>query len=249
MQTIKILKEGKILKDSNLEEKDNTKVVDGLSKYLGCFLEIEEGVTFEIFFNLILKEKEFFNIVFNQEMNEISLDEFEREFKKTAKTKQDDETLKNVKFIEISKFLSYEKYDEYDSLEVYNEVFAIHVEEGTNIENPLNINFVPVNELKKYPLIINNEIAIYKDYTEILLDGFTTITVGDAIKAILTQIAFYGNPKQRDKAKKETGYLMENEDMYEILKVKLEKAVIEENYELAEDIKKSIESLAKRLKK
>ena len=58
------------------EEKINT-----IIHSLDCPTILEEGITFETFFSHIMKEKEFFNTVYNETMSNSTLDNFIEEWK------------------------------------------------------------------------------------------------------------------------------------------------------------------------
>ena len=54
--------------------------VETVKNYLDCPTILEDGITFETFFNHIIKEKEFFNIVYSETMGESSIDNFIEEW-------------------------------------------------------------------------------------------------------------------------------------------------------------------------
>jgi len=247
MVVIRITKNGKILKDENFDNifglETKIQELDSVKSCLGCFLVIEDGTTFETFFNLIMKDKEYYDMVFCEQLHGISLNEFEKEWNKKSSKNKNDNIYNLIKFIEIEKYIDHVIYKEQNikTIEIYNVINAIGIEDNNEII--INIGLISINDLKKFPLIINytTEILSSEEEDDIDISGQVIITVGDAISAILSQITYYGVPKQRDKIRKEAIETYNNEDKIAFLKEKLKQAIEKENFELAEKLNKEIE--------
>ena len=98
MKTIFITSDGKIYRMNYLSrlERDEVK---SLKNYLNCVLHLEEGTTFETLFNIILKDKDFFNEVFKETMGGYDLNQFIKEWGNKKNKKQ----INSISYLQISR--------------------------------------------------------------------------------------------------------------------------------------------------
>ena len=94
-----------------------------------------------------------------------------------------------------------------------------------------SVSLAPINELKSYEIYLNNEVEIYEDSIDDLLDdggpvaiANTAISVYDVIKAILYEISFYGTPKEKEKVRKDIIKNHKDEDMIPFLNARILKS-------------------------
>jgi serine/threonine protein kinase len=71
--------------------------VRSIKNYLNCIIHLEEGTTFETFFNIILKDKEFFNEVYKDIMGGFDLSQFTKEWNKVSVKKD----VEKISYLEI----------------------------------------------------------------------------------------------------------------------------------------------------
>ena len=153
MRTILFKKNGSL----HLVDKVSKEVekVDGIINYLDCPVELEEGITFKTFFNHVIKEKESLNIIFKETMKGSSLDLFLDEWDKKGKS------------INVEKGIQYLKaYKIFDYIQLSEEKDFIDIRvdfDGIGNEEQLyNLEFIPLNELKNIPIVISNNMSIYR---------------------------------------------------------------------------------------
>ena len=61
------------------------------------------------------------------------------------------------------------------------------------------IEFTPTYELAKLPLKLNNEVAIFKDFSSTQVYHDPTFTLGHILHGIMWELSFCGSPAERDK--------------------------------------------------
>jgi len=250
MRSILITKSGKIIRENHFDKNDKKEALDTLVYNLSSPLELEEGVTFKTFFNFIMQDKDFFDIVFFEEMGGYSLDLYEDEWKKRA-IKPKYSELGEIKNLEISKMKQVAEFENQNIFETLTLFQGVGIDEiGDYIEYTLSLT--PLNELKNYQLILNNNIEIYTDSVEDLglepkpiLEALTQITVYEAIQSILYEITFYGSPEEKEKTKQEIIKNHSVENMIPFLESRIEDAVEIEDYNTAAKLKKLIDKMKK----
>lgn len=255
MNKLLLKKSGKLYKIDLLS---NKKVeVSTFKECLGCVMEIEEGTKFKTFFNMLLKEKEFCNTVFYEDLHGHKLEIYEAQWKKPAKKTAN---LDFIDFLEVGKFFDVNHTEDGDFFEifpVFSGVKSTPIEEydddGEMIDSYdeikfFSINLLSVNLLKNYDIYLNNHLEIYNKETadadiqlSSFLVGYTMISVYDVIKSVLFEISCYGTPEEKQETKKKAIEQYSSENMLEIWEAQLAKAVEEEDYREAARLKLSIE--------
>lgn len=264
MKIVKIKKDGKIL----LEEHENglikVKKIKCLKEYLACEIEFEKGLTFGAFFSLILKEKDFFDVVFAQELNGKKLKEFESELKSNVKNHQEDFKLEFLEISKIFELLTFEKGSTIDLFSVF--IGLGKTTDGFDVFIPLS--FCSVNELKDLELELNKIVEVYKDLQPDDLneddnddddddeeyplqegemtpffESATRISLYEVVQCILYEISYYKTPEEREKMRKNQNNEQVNKNKVLILESQLAKHIEDEEFEKAAVVKREIERL------
>lgn len=173
-------------------------VEGSLMPYLCDSIWIEKGVTFEEFFNIIMKHQEEYSIAFYSHLGGIPLSDFNTEWSKPA-----DEITKSgmqkivITWGNITYLVKNELLD--NSLEInWLPEFAGIGTDKDGRECGYGIEFTPLNELKKYSIELIPDMNISNIQNEeklvCLERGFT---VYEVLSAIFYEITFVGNPKAR----------------------------------------------------
>lgn len=224
MNKILIKKCGEIFKifDFSSEQKK----LDTLKRSLFCQLEIEENTEFGVLFDLIMKDKEYFDEVFYEEMGGLSLSVFEEEWVKEI----------NEDFADFDRVVIEKHYEliEDKILTPYSYFRG----EKDNLK--MNLEFTPINELKNIILNLN-----HKTYLDWYDKGVVEyhLTLYEVISAILYGITFYGTPKDRDKAKDKILGDDDIDNLILVLEEEIEEAIKKEDYEEAESIKQLLNEI------
>lgn len=261
MKVITIKKGGKIhISEFDANGKITTNSTDtSLKEYLASEVEFGKGLTFGALFKLILKDKEFFDIVFSQELNGRKLQEFENELNK--KQIVCDDILK-LDFLEITKIFELYTFEKYSTIDLFP-VF-LGVGKSNELEDVfIPISFYSVNELKNLEIIGNKVVDVYKDeYDEEYEDeeseerkigvtnesspyfeSSTRITLYEAIQGILFEISFHKNDEERLKIRKSQNSEYANKSRVSILERQLESHIEKEEYEKAAMVKRELDKL------
>jgi len=175
-------------------------VEGSLIPYLCDPIWIEEGVTFEEFFNIIMKHHEEYSIAFYSHLSGVPLSDFNEEWSKRADEITPDGMQKiviawgNIAYLEEKELL-----DKDNSLEIpWLPDFAGLGIDKDGRESGYGIEFTPLNELKKYPMELIPDTHIYNIKNEeklvCLERGFS---VYEVLSAIFYEITFIGSPKER----------------------------------------------------
>ena len=129
--------------------------VDRIIHYLDCPVQLEDGITFKTFFNHVIEEKELLNIIFKETMKGSSLDLFLDEWDKKGKTVNSE---KGIQYLKAYKIFDYIQLNE------EKDFIDIRVDfDGIGNEDQLyNLEFIPLNELKNIPIVIANNMSIYR---------------------------------------------------------------------------------------
>ena len=163
MKTIFFTKKGGLyLVDRFTKKKEK---VPSFIHYLDCPAAIEKGTLFGTFFNHVVKEKDFLNIVFKETMGNTTLDPFIEEWNKPAVPFNKE---KGIQYIKGYKIFDYIELPEQESF------VDIRIDfDGVGVNEELyNLEFIPINELKniplcyriKYPYIVVSPILKEKNY-------------------------------------------------------------------------------------
>ena len=239
MKAIKFKKTGEIVlmdRFTHEEEPINT-----LTKYMDCPTIIEDGVTFEMFFQHIVKDKDFFNLLFSETMGKSSLDNFISEWEK-----------KPTKSIEHNGLLYLKVYKIFDYIELPNKDNFIDIRidfDGVGSKDELfNLEFIPINELKPLPLVLSDKISIYRTVSHIkgehlFFEGNTFVLLFELIGTILYVLTIHNNPSGRESAKDKFIKIIGETNIIDLLEEQKEDAVETQNYEEAAQLKKILDRL------
>jgi len=114
MHKVLLKKNGKIHKINIFS---NKKVeISSLKECLSCVIEIEDGTIFKTLFNIILKDKEFFDIVFKDDLHGNKLKDYEIQWRKHSKKSQEFDF---IDYLEIGKFFETLYTDSGTILEIF----------------------------------------------------------------------------------------------------------------------------------
>ena len=239
MKAIKFKKTGEIVlmdRFTHEEEPINT-----LTKYMDCPTIIEDGVTFEMFFQHIIKDKDFFNLLFSETMGKSSLDNFISEWEKNP-----------TKSIEHKGLLYLKVYKIFDYIELPNKDNFIDIRidfDGVGSKDELfNLEFIPINELKPLPLVLSDKISIYRTVSHIkgehlFFEGNTFVLLFELIGTILYVLTIHNNPSGRESAKDKFIKIIGETNIIDLLEEQKEDAVETQNYEEAAQLKKILDRL------
>jgi len=175
-------------------------IEDSLIPYLCDELVIEKGVTFEDFFNIILKHHEIYSEVFYSHLSGVPLSDFFKEWAQPDKSKRD-----NMKKLVVS-WDGMEFFKEEELLDKEKGMLEIHWlpsfggegKDKDGNEVGYAVEFTPLNELKKYPLELVENTRVYNiknDKTYVFFERM--LTVYDVLSAIFYEITFVGSPTKR----------------------------------------------------
>jgi len=263
MKIIKIKKDGKIFLEETENEKETVKVkkVKSLKGYLACEIEFEKGLTFGTFFSLVLKEKDFFDDVFTQELNGKKLKEFGDELKEDVETYQEDFKLDCLEISKIFELFTFEKGSTID-------LFSVFIGIGKTTDEFdvfIPLSFCSVNELKNLELLLNKTVEVYKDLSvdepeeedeededeapleegEMIpfFEAATRISLYEAIQCILYEISYYKTREERTEMRKNQNNEQISRNKVLILEEQLTKHIENEEFEKAAVVKREIDRI------
>ena len=238
MRTLLFKKSGEIILEDKFTEKKEK--ISTLRHYLDCPVIIEEGLLFETFFNHILNEKDFFNKIFKETMDSSSLDNFIEEWNNPV-----DNLNSDIKLIKAYKVFDYIELPE-------NESFVdirIDFDGEGEIGEIYNIEFIPLNVLKKIPLMLSENMSIHRTVSnlkgeELFFKGRSFTLLFELIGSILYIITIHNTPEERDSAKKKFIHIINGSNIIDILEKQKEESIENQNYEEASQIKKILDRLS-----
>jgi hypothetical protein len=174
---------------------------------LGEEVELGEDVKFKNLFDLIIFNKDFFNILFSKEMRKILIEDFISDYENDFDTSLGNEDFK-LRLAWQTEVFEYEKeieYLDYVSFEAFGKLNVKTDEE----DYPISIAFVSLAELKEKLVFIDNTFELHDDESyeneigALFKANYRPLRLYDMFSSILREIAFYGNPEQRDIQRKE----------------------------------------------
>lgn len=195
---------------------------DEIINYFQDTIEIGNDVTFGRLFQMIIDNKEFFDIFYRGLLEDVYIIDFIEEFSKKPSKKNNDYT------IIISWGSDY--YDTTDSIRSFHDFVQMHGVKTNkiyekNVEDFIfTLDFTPLNELKNKKIMVSNYFEIVDnsymidyfgnmdineaaDINSKIAKHFTAdnkeYTVYDIFYCILEHASFYGTPEERDEIKKE----------------------------------------------
>lgn len=239
MKTIIFKKDGSLhLEDKVTKEKIK---IDSIKYYLDCPVKLEKGITFGTFFNHLILEKDFLNIVYRETMGESNLDYFLEEWLLPSKPVISG---KGIQYLKAYKIFDYiELVDDKDFIDIRVDFDGIGVEEEL-----YNLEFLPLNEIKDIPMVLVDNISIYRTVSnikgeELFFRGNSFTLLFELIGTILYIITIHKTPKGRSSAKNKFIKILGETNIIDILEEQKEEAVEEQNYEEASQLKKILDRL------
>tara|TARA_R110000824_G_scaffold113599_5_gene263364 strand:- start:3029 stop:3763 length:735 start_codon:yes stop_codon:yes gene_type:complete len=238
MRTLLFKKSGEIILEDKFTEKKEK--ISTLRHYLDCPVIIEEGLLFETFFNHILNEKDFFNNIFKETMESSSLDNFIEEWNNPV-----DNLNSDIKLIKAYKVFDYIELPENESFVDIRIDFDGEGESG----EIYNIEFIPLNVLKKIPFVLSENMSIHRTVSnlkgeELFFKGRSFTLLFELIGSILYVITIHNTPEERDSAKKKFTHIINDSNIIDILEKQKEESIENQNYEEASQIKKILDRLS-----
>ena len=263
MKVIKIKKSGKIFLEEYDDDKTTSKKVSSLKEYLPCDVEFDPEMTFGTLFNLILREKEFFDIVFKQELNGKNLEYFENAMKKKPEAYDKDFKLE---YLEVSKIFEFFMFEKGSSIDLFSVFIGMgKTDDGTDVYVPLS--YCSVSELKNLEIFPNKLVEVYRDMPNCedcddyedceeghacenegedgvgFIESVTRITLYEALQSIIYEISYYKSDEERTKARKEQSDEQNKKNRMGFLENQLQTHINKEDYEKAAVVKREIDKL------
>lgn len=186
----------------NSEQEEEIINNNELLSYLGCDIKIEDDVTFQRIFDLILSNKEIFNTIYcNSHLYGHKIDDFEDEYN----APQNNENDKDIQYLEVKRiFDDFTNSDDKYSSSYY---YSFHgygkwsTKNNEAVNGDLSISLTPLNELKNIPIKFNEELKInlYDEKYEMrtMHTAYYPTSLFNFIGAILFEITFHGTPKNK----------------------------------------------------
>lgn len=172
-----------IVRNDGLYLKEEEKKVRSYIPYLNNVIELE-NITFEDFFNPIMREHRKYSDIFSSHLGHYRLSKWEQEWNDIFRPSE-------INYLNIEKIV-----DEFqDQLDIYCNFGGVGEMDGKQVN--YSIAFAPLNELKLLPFYIDNKIKIYKDLGFVRTSN-TFLTVHEVISTVLYEISYYGEPLERE---------------------------------------------------
>ena len=205
-------------------------------------LKLEDGITFGTFFKNIIKDKDVIETVYSETIGGVDIDHIINEWNKPSTYKEHND----IDYLQIIKIIDHIVYDTNKNGFVDIRVDFNGV--GTKFDVEYNLEFIPLNELKRYPLVLKDNIKIINHVIdgkgqEINLNGQCTITLFEALSSILYEVMFYSTPEIKENNNETLVDKIKNTNLRDILQKQLEKALLEEDYIEAANIKNILSEL------
>ena len=216
--------------------------INSIRHYLDCPLKLEDGISFGTFFKHIIKDKDVIETVYSETIGGVDVDNIIKEWDKPSTYKGNTD----IDYLQIIKIIDHIVYDTNKNGFVDIRVDFNGV--GTKYDVEYGLEFIPLNELKRYPLVLKDNIKIINhviDGTgqEINLNGQCTITLFEALSSILYEVMYYTTPEMRQTNNETLIDKIKNTSLRDILQKQLEKALLEEDYIEAANIKNMLSEL------
>lgn len=167
--------------------------------YLNEVIEVNEDVTFEDFFEHIMRQKGKYSSVFASHLGNYKLKQWEEEWNRIpiVDNFNDDYEMTAVGIYWHGESWNYEGEDK---ITICPEFHGMGIDIKSEKEIGLAVEFTPINKLKSYPFKLDARLNVYslqKD-SKILLSGKKDFTVYEVVSTMLYEISFTGAPEQRD---------------------------------------------------
>ena len=172
-------------------------IEESLIPYLSDNIEIEDGVTFGQFFDIILKHHEEYSEFFISYLGGVPLSDFIGEWNSKPK-----ETYPKMEYINIQWGKQYIFIDEINDINIPSipEFVGIENNDKSTDELLYSLEFTPLNKLKhcKLKLIYENDIFDVKT-GKIICSLNRGLSVFDVLVSVFNEITYSGNPEERAK--------------------------------------------------
>ena len=270
MKILKVKKNGKLVIEETIGTKVTVKKANSLKEYLACEVEFDKGLTFGTFFKLVLKDKDFFDIIFSEELNGRKLIDFESKMDAPPGVYNDEFSFD---YLELSKIFELYSFQGGNTINLFCVFVGIgKTIDGFDIYAPLSS--YTVSEIKNLEISINKLVEIYKelqmdedddvhdtdvpnmndDYDDDeeeggddiavpFIEAYTRITLYDIIQSIIYELAFYKNDEDRVEVRKSQNNDKMTESKILILQTQMKWHVDNDEYERAAEIKREIDRL------
>jgi len=208
------------------------KKVNSLLPFLIQNIEIEDGVTFEDFFNHIMKEHDKYSEAFASHLGHAHLSDWVEEWNLPFTDKLNDTYAEEMTYLSIRwRTYIFEK-ELAEGVEFGGEGRIKEKGKWRNIGFALELT--PINNFKNYPLKLDTKFEIYSDSIKPkkLFSSTKIFTVYDVVSAILYEISWFGSPSRREDKLKE----LQNQ----ILKIK--KGDCKKSKDVFREIKKKVKN-------
>ena len=239
MKTIFFKKDGTLTLLDRVSKEETP--VETIKYYLDCPVQLEQGITFKTFFNHIIKEKDFFNIVYKETMGNSSIDNFLSEW---DKEEEEIDRTQGIQYIKAYKIFDYiEIVLEEDFVDIRIDFDGIG-----NEEQLYNLEFIPLNQLKNIPLVLDEKMSIYRTVAnlrgeELFFKGNSFTLLFELLGTILYVITIHNTPDGKLSAKNKFIQILGETNIVDLLEEQKEEAVEDQNYEQASQLKKILDRL------
>lgn len=167
--------------------------------YLKEMMEVENDVTFEDFFNHIMRQKGKYSSIFRSHLGNYKLQQWEEEWNRIPGDDCDGDDYEMTK-VEIRWHGESWLNEGEDLITIEPEFHGIGFAIDTKKQMGMGVDFTPINDLKLYPFELNEQLNVYSlQDSKILLSGKKEFTVYEVISTVLDEITFYGSPEQKIK--------------------------------------------------
>ncbi len=239
MKTIYFKKNGDLYLIDRVSKEET--LIETIKNYLDCPVKLEKGITFKTFFNHVIKEKDFFNIVYKETMGDSSIDNFLTEWDEDGVEVKPNKGIQYIKAYKI-----------FDYIEVALEEDFVDIRidfDGVGKDDQLyNLEFIPLNELKNIPFVVEEKMSIYRTVSnlkgeELFFKGNSFTLLFELLGTILYVITIHNTPKGKLSAKNKFIQILGETNIVDLLEEQKEDAVEEQNYEHASQLKKILDRL------
>lgn len=228
--------------------------VDDLALHLNDDISIEEDITLENLFDILIEFEEL-DLLFKSWTRGFKFENYYEELKSDSDVKETE-----MLYLEVYNVAEYFSYvdDDCNTIKPYESYVSIS---GVSKETNYSISFTPLNSIKDLLVKVNEDYIIPREFDEDpkrqnpLFKGTKGISLYDFIGCILNEISFHGYREHKEEVMEELDDRIEKIDigeaetishedfMIEILEKDLKRLIKEEKFERAEMVKKEIEEL------
>lgn len=162
---------------------------------------ILDDVTFERVFDIVVDHQEDYEKLLRTSTGGFPLYHYIDEYK----LEDNDDSPNDVTYLELERVVDIMEFEGETDISEYVSFHGIREdkkEDGEIVRTGISLMGVSINNLKKYPLKINNTITYQKfskeNGYETILEGKKYISLFEMFDAIFYELSFHGTPKMRD---------------------------------------------------